>query len=358
MKQRDPIRRTHQSPEEELAPDVYPTLQELHDCKLCSWKCSVDRLANERGVCLLGLPEVTSFQLHPAPSASFTVFTVSCNFKCLNCQNWKIAHGYLRDPTQSLGWVAPRLIAKEGLRSIHSIWGKLIAADRLFFSGGSPAVALPWVEHMVWEAKQIDPSVKVNFDTNGFPTPESFKQILHLSDSITFDIKAASDLLHRELTGAPVEPVLRNAETMARYRDKLWEFRILVILGIIDQHEITNIVEFILSLDPSLPVCFLAFRPNFCLDLHLGATTKLMKQAVHLAKGLGLETVSWAGFTDISGTPIPPDLSLQAKYQRAEEQMAATYARRAGCWTTPRACGTCVRKLDCPLKNYVSLRST
>jgi len=358
MKKMDPTGIDQINPEEELAPEVYNNMQELHDCKLCSWECGVDRLGDERGVCLLNLPEVASFQLHPAPPASFTVFTVSCNFKCLNCQNYEIAHGYIRDSTQSLGWVNPRPIAKEGLRAINSWSGKLIGADRLFFSGGSPTVSLPWVEQVVAEAKKIDPTVKVNFDTNGFSTKESFKRILYISDSITFDIKAISDLLHQQLTGGPVEPVLRNVETMAHHREKLWEFRILVIPGIIDQTEIANIAEFITNLNPTLPVCFLTFRPNFCLDIHPGATIKLMKQAIKIAKEKGLEAVSWAGFTDISGTPIEIDLSIQAKFQREEEQIAATYAMRAGCQTTPRACGACVRKLDCPLKSYVPIRST
>ncbi len=358
MKKMDQTGINQKIPEEKLAPEVYKAMQELHNCKLCSWECGVDRLGEERGVCLLGLPEVASFQLHPAPPASFTVFTVSCNFKCLNCQNSEIAHGFIRDSTQSLGWVNPRSIAKEGLRAINSWNGKLIGADRFFFSGGSPTVSLPWVEQVVAEAKKIDPTIKVNFDTNGFPTKESFRRILHISDSITFDIKATSNLLHQQLTGAPAEPVLRNIETIASHREKLWEFRILVIPGIIDQNEIAIISEFIRNLDPTLPVCFLSFRPNFCLDIHPGATIKLMTQAVKIAKGKGLETVSWAGFTDISGTPIEIDLSVQAKFQREEEQMAATYAIRAGCRTTPRACGTCVRKLDCPLKSYIPLRST
>jgi len=61
-------------------------------CVLCEWRCGVDRLAGELGVCRLGLPEVAACMLHPAPPSSWTVFLAGCNFRCLYCDNWDIAH--------------------------------------------------------------------------------------------------------------------------------------------------------------------------------------------------------------------------------------------------------------------------
>ena len=143
--------------------------------------------------------------------------------------------------------------------------GQFIGADRIFFSGGEPTIHLPYIEKIVEEARKIDPETKVNFDTNGFLTMNSLKRVLKFTTSITFDIKAYNDDVHRALTGAPSEPVLRNAEYIAKHaRDKLWEYRILVVPGIVDVEEIQAICEFIASMDPTLPVCFLVFRPNLC----------------------------------------------------------------------------------------------
>jgi len=358
MKKMDQNRKSLVISGETLSQKAYQSMKELQKCKLCSWECGVNRINNEHGVCLIGLPEVASCQLHPAPPASYTVFTVSCNFKCLNCQNWEITHGYLQDSTQSLGWVNPRSIAKESIHAINSFGGKLIGADRLFFSGGSPTISLPWIEQVIAEVKKIDPMIKVNFDTNGFETKRSFDRVLRISDSITFDIKAVNDRLHRELTGAPVEPVLQNVEAMAHHSKKLWEFRVLVIPRIVNQLEIADLAEFIAALDPTLPVCFLAFRPNFCLDHHPGASHKLMKRAIETAKTKGLERVSYTGFTDIPGTAIELDPSIRTEFQREEEQIASTYAQRAGCQMTPRTCGICDQKQNCPLKQYIPTRST
>jgi pyruvate formate lyase activating enzyme len=331
--------------------------QDLENCKLCAWECGVDRLAGEQGVCMMGLPEVASCQLHPAPPQSYTVFMCGCSYKCLNCQNWEIAH-YPRIQSTIKGVVTPENIARVGVQAVNSNAGQMIGTDRFFFSGGSPTVALPWIEEVVQHAKTFDPKIKVNFDTNGFPSRSSFQRILSFSDSLTFDIKAYNDEVHRALTGAPVEPVLTNAQEMARHRDQLWEFRILVIPFIVDLPEIQSIAEFIASLDETLPTSFLTFRPNFCLDTHLGASRKLMEAAVTLARNTGLENVHWAGLSDIPGVCSTVPQHFRDKFTHQQSAVAAFYAQQAGCLQLQRNCGKCNSKLTCELKGYQPRQST
>jgi len=258
-------------------------LTELENCKLCEWQCGVNRITGELGVCRISIPHVASCQLHPAPPQSYTIFMAGCNFKCLNCQNYSIAH-YPDTKTVIRGYVNPKELAKESINAINSSMGQFIGADRIFFSGGEPTIHLPYIEKIVEEARKIDPETKINFDTNGFLTMKSLKRVLKFTTSITFDIKAYNDDVHKALTGAPSEPVLRNAEYIAKHaRDKLWEYRILVIPGIVDVEEIKAICEFMASIDPTLPVCFLVFRPNFVLDQYMGATWKLMDKTVEIA---------------------------------------------------------------------------
>jgi len=329
--------------------------KELENCKLCAWECGVDRLAGEQGVCMMGMPEVASCQLHPASPQSYTIFTLGCNFKCLNCQNWEIAH-YPANKSSVTGFMEPEVVAQEGVKAIKSMFGQLIGADRLFFSGGCPTLTLPWIEKVVHHAKAIDPKTKVNFDTNGFPSKLSFKRILAISDSITFDFKAYHDEVHRALTGAPVEPVLRNIEEMIRYSDHLWEFCILVIPSIIDLLEIEAIVEFLVGLDENVPVNFLNFRPNFCLDSHLGASNQLMKEAVSMALKLGLKNVSSAGFSDISGFILNVHNNFQLNFNYEHAAVAAYYAKDRGCKKIHRHCKGCQFYISCELKSYVPSR--
>ncbi|NHK30998.1 MAG: radical SAM protein [Asgard group archaeon] len=330
--------------------------RELENCKLCSWECGVNRLSGEIGVCMMGLPEVASCQLHPAPPQSYTIFTVGCNYRCLNCQNWYIAH-YPMTKARISGSIEPDIVAIEGINEMNSRMGQLINADRFFFSGGAPVVSLPWIEKVVEEARKIDPKVKVNFDTNGFPTEESFQRILAFTDSITFDIKAFNDETHRALTGAPVEPVLRNAEEMIKNKEKLWEFRILVIPSIVDQMEIQAISEFIASYDESIPISFLTFRPNFCLDNHPGATRKLMEEAVTIAKKEGLENAKWAGHPNISGNILNLPDNFRNQFANENAALASYYAKERGCCQIIRECGNCSSQLNCKLKSYTPFRT-
>ena len=108
--------------------------------------------------------------------------------------------------------------------------------------------------------------------------------MLAFATSIIFDIKAFNDEVHYALSGASSRPVLRNAAHIAtNAADRLWEFRILVIPGITDE-EILPLARFIADLDCNLPVCFLAFRPNFVLAQHQGASAELMRRCVNIAR--------------------------------------------------------------------------
>ncbi|MFX0163210.1 MAG: radical SAM protein [Candidatus Hodarchaeota archaeon] len=329
--------------------------EELESCCLCEWRCSINRLKGEKGVCKLGKPEIASTQLHPAPPQSYTVFFVGCNYKCLGCQNYQIAH--FPDQNRVSHWfMDPKFVAEDAIMMINSPFGRSIRADRIFFSGGEATCSLPYAEKIVEEARKIDPKMKVNFDTNGFLTEESLGRVLRFSDSITYDIKAYHDDVHRALTGAPVEPVLRNAEVIGmEAKDKLWEFRVLVIPGL-NEGEIKPICDFIAGIDPSLPVNFLAFRPNFVLDHHHGASRDLMKKAVKIGKMAGLEYVDWCGSSGIEGLDYV--IEKVNVYGREEARIGGGFAFLAGCKTHPRDCGRCKNNQSCSLKGYQPVRRT
>ena len=84
-------------------------------------------------------------------------------------------------------------LAEESVHRLASTAGRLMRADRLFFSGGEPTIHLPYVERVVAAARRLQPACKVNFDTNGFMTEEALRRVLALADSITFDLKAADE---------------------------------------------------------------------------------------------------------------------------------------------------------------------
>jgi pyruvate formate lyase activating enzyme len=271
-----------------------------------------------------------------------------CNFRCLFCQNWSIAH-YPQNPKGEIEAIyEPREWAVMGLMELDSEDAKSVGADRLFFTGGEPTPSLPWIEDVVGEARAINPQVRVNYDTNGFLTRESLKRVLKLATSVTYDIKAFEEETFSWLTGAFVEPVLRNAEAIGKHhKDKLWEFRIMVIEGIHD-NELNDLCDFIVDIDPSLSVNFLAFRPNFVLEDLRGPSYDFMKSCIEIARSSGLENVDWSGRPAIRG----------AEPDSEGVELAKQSARHGGCHMDKRVCKGCDSMNDCPVKKYVPGRRT
>ncbi len=327
-------------------------LKLLKKCELCEHRCRVNRLAGETGICRVAGPVVASATLHPAPPESYTVFMAGCNFKCLHCQNWTISQ-YPDNQIRQRGFIDPQKLAQECLVHLNSFSGRRMGADRVFFSGGEPTIHLPYIEKIVGAARRIQPKTKVNFDTNGFMTQASLKKILAFTTSITYDLKAYHEEVHQALTGASSGPVLRNAEYIGTHaKDKLWEYRIVVIPQI-NEDEIKPLAEFIADIDASLPVCFLAFRPNFTLEKHLGASRSLMEKCVQIAESSGLKNAYWTGHTGISGTIADIEAQSLSHYISDQARLAATYALHAGCKSRVRNCLACFTNQKCELKKYV-----
>lgn len=327
-------------------------LDELRECTLCEWRCGVDRLdEEEHGFCGITIPMVASSMLHPAPPASYDAFLVGCSFRCLFCQNWSISNYPVNPCSRDIeGYYPPRKWAMQALDCLKSPRARFIGADRMFFTGGEPSCSLPWVEEVVREARKIDPFVKVNFDTNGFLTKKSLARVLNFTSSITFDIKAYNEKIHRVLTGAPVEPVLRNAEYLGRKaKEKIWEFRIMVIPKIHDEEEIGSLCEFISDIGTDIPVCFLAFRPNFAMASYRGAYFDFMEHCVEVARKKGIENVHWSGTVDIQGEN--PDLQ--------GIDLLHYYSKKGGCIRKRgRDCENCFNRNSCMVKKHVPFRST
>ena len=323
-------------------------LRELSDCRLCVWKCGVDRLGEERGVCGITVPMVASSMLHPAPPASYDAFLVGCSFRCLFCQNWRISN-YPDNPHsyEIEGYYSPKKWAELAINNLKSLSAEIIGADRLFFTGGEPTCSLPWVEEVLREAKKIDPDVKVNYDTNGFLTKKSMLRVIDLATSITFDIKAYSEKIHQALTGAPVEPVLKNVEYVGKMaKEKIWEFRVMVIPKIHDK-EIESLCEFIADIDTTLPVSFLAFRPNFVMAPYLGAPLEFMERCVTVAKKIGIENVHWSGTVGIKGE--------NPRFEGVN--LVYAYAEKGGCiQKSSRNCKTCINMDKCSVKKHIPSR--
>ena len=83
----------------ELSGRVERGLEMLRCCRVCPRNCDVDRLQNERAVCLTGryarvashFPHFGEEDCLRGSRGSGTIFFAYCNLKCVFCQNWDIS---------------------------------------------------------------------------------------------------------------------------------------------------------------------------------------------------------------------------------------------------------------------------
>ena len=166
----------------------------LRRCRFCEWRCGVDRISGERGVCgLTNKAYVASFFHHHGEEApligtegqggSGTIFFVSCNLHCVFCQNWDISHprGSLEDAGIEVDAVKLALIAKR-LR--------LEGAANINYVGGDPTPNT-WI--IIESLKDLDVNTPILWNSNMYLSVESMKLLLDLVDIWLPDFKYWND---------------------------------------------------------------------------------------------------------------------------------------------------------------------
>ena len=302
---------------------------ELARCNLCEWRCGVNRLEGERGVCRAGMHPLIAYTMLSETLSSYSVTMLGCNFRCIYCNAYRIsqypdAQWFYRD------YVEPAVLADETISRMTP------DTDKIGFTGGEPTIHLPYIEEVVRAIREKGTEIGVGIATNGFCTPETLTRVIDIATSISFEIKAYDDDVHRMLTGAPSAPVLRNAKVLATSaRESIRVFRTVVIPGITDR-QVLKIAAFIADVDPTIPYRLIGFRPNFILYYHPGPGRALMNDLTEQCKEIGLTDVAWSGYYP---TEMPGG---------SETEIAMQYLRRAGCPKYPRSCGECELRDQCP----------
>jgi pyruvate formate lyase activating enzyme len=302
-------------------------MEEFEACQLCEWRCGVNR-NEERGVCNVALPEV-AYTCLAESLESFSITLLGCNFRCLYCNAYRISQ-YPDTNWFYRGYVEPRTLAQEAVAKMHAA-----GITKLGFTGGEPTIHLPYIEAVVEAARRLMPELQVGFTTNGFASPLSMKRIVAMCSYITLEINAFNPDTHLALSGAPVEPVLRNAAYLAENREKVRAFKTVVIPRINDR-EIETIAQFIAAHDPTIPYHLVGFRPSFMLYYHPGPSARELEAIASRCEN-HLETVKWGGaYPEVSAFP------------EVGEPLARRYAALAGCISEDRNCGKCRLKNSCP----------
>lgn len=241
-------------------------------CQVCPQNCKIkpDKLgvcsvrANREGsLYALNYGEVSSAAVDPIEkkplyhfypgTAILSVGTVGCNLTCGFCQNYNISHG-----EADTRFVSPKELQKLTL----DCRGK-----------GSVGVAYTYSEPMMWyeyiaEAMPLihEAGYKNVLVTNGYINPEPLERILPYIDAMNIDLKAFTDHFYHANCKGRLEPVKETIQHCVG-RTHI-ELTTLLVTGLNDQPaEISELAQWVASLDDNIPLHLSRYHPAYKFDL-------------------------------------------------------------------------------------------
>jgi pyruvate formate lyase activating enzyme len=263
-------------------------------CGLCRFRCLIDD--GQRGVC--GVRENQQgvlytlvygrsiaahvdpvekkplFHFHPG-SKTYSIATAGCNFRCLHCQNYEIAHL----PRRQLVMVGEELPPAEIVRR-----AKAAGCRSISYTYTEPTIFFEYAFDTAVLAKEA--GLDNAFGTNGYITEEALTAIAPYLDAANVDLKGFSETFYQELAGATLQGVLDSLRVYRRLG--IWtEITTLIIPGYNDNdQDLRGIARFIAEeLGVATPWHVTAFHPAN----QLRDRPRTPEESLHRAWSIGRE---------------------------------------------------------------------
>ena len=211
---------------------------------------------------------------------NLAVFYGACSFDCLFCQNW-----HFREMSKRL---FPLVSAEELANAITP------EVSCVCFFGGDPAPQLPHaIETCKIGREKKRGILRFCLETNGSENPKLLKKFAEISfesgGTIKFDLKFFEEKLSLALCGTSNKQTYKNFEMLVEFHRERKEppflhASTLLIPGYVDEEEVEKIVEFIASLDSTIPFSLLAFYPCFLMNDLPRTSWKHAKSCYEIAK--------------------------------------------------------------------------
>jgi pyruvate formate lyase activating enzyme len=241
-------------------------------CNLCAHRCLI--VPGKRGICAvrenvegtlysLVYGKVISFNIDPIEkkplfhflpgSRSLSLATVGCNFRCEHCQNYTISQFPRERPDVPIPGedMTPEEVVEAASRN---------GCESISYTYTEPTIFLEFAYDCARLARER--GIRNVFVSNGFMTPESAGLIAPYLDGNDIDLKGDKEF-YRKICHARVEPVRETIRLMKE--QGVWlEVTTLIIPGHNDSEEVLRgIIDFIVSVDPSIPWHVTQFYPTY-----------------------------------------------------------------------------------------------
>jgi pyruvate formate lyase activating enzyme len=225
------------------------------------------------------------FHFHPGTRV-FSLGTMSCNFRCLHCQNYTISQNSLEDANDSLSEYIP-----EKAISLS----KDYSCDGIAWTYNEPTI---WFEYTLDSAKVAKKNdLYTVYVSNGYFTEEAFDLISPYLDAVNIDVKGFSNEFFNEISGANLSSVLDTVESISK-KDIHLELTYLIIPGKNDKkEELTEFVEWVSGLDANIPVHFTRFHPDF----KMSSINPTPPRTIDKARDIGLKKLKFVYSGNIPG---------------------------------------------------------
>jgi len=156
-------------------------------------------------------------------------------------------------------------------------------------------------EFAIEKARDTGRIMRICWESNGYMRKDFAEQAAELSlqsgGCIKFDLKSWDENLNKAMCGVSNRPTLENFKMIGeRFYEKRSNLSVLtastlLVPGYVDVEEVSNIAEYISSINTRIPYSLLAFYPAYVMNDLPTTSRKLADQCFNAAKKRGLENV-------------------------------------------------------------------
>jgi len=230
-------------------------------------------------------------------SASFSIATIGCNFRCGFCQNWQISqvsrrsHPFRgkRNNSEEVYELMPEEVVEEAKRN---------RCKSISYTYTEPTIFFEYAYDAAKKAKEA--GLKNIFVTNGYMSKEALETISPYLDAANIDLKSFREEFYAKNCKAHLQPVLDSIKLAKKLG--IWiEVTTLIIPGQNDStSELSDIAHFIAGVDKGIPWHISRFHPDYQFLEEKPTPIETLKKAEDLGRKAGLRYVYLGNVRDDS----------------------------------------------------------